>query len=192
MRKNSGIKNRSGVVIFKIFEKNKMRAVLLAAILALLPAIFSGCYSFKGISIDPNIKTFFVRNFDNVAPNAPPTLAVDFTERLKDKVRSETPLALNNETPDAEFSGRITDFRVVPVAPKPGEVVALNRLEIRFQINYTVNKDEVAGSWVSERSFSHFAEYDNDRDLLLIQDQLIKQITDQILEDVFNAAFNNW
>lgn len=166
-----------------------LRAILLFWALQLL---FCGCYSFKGISIDPNIKTFFVRNFDNAAANAPPTLAVDFTERLKDKVRSETPLALNNETPDAEFSGRVVEYRVVPIAPKPGEVVALNRLEIRFQINYVVNKEGVSGSWTAERSFSHFADFGNDQDLLLVQDQLIKLITDQLLEDVFNAAFNNW
>ncbi len=151
-----------------------------------------GCYTFKGISIDPNIKTFFVQNFENVAPNAPPTLAVDFTERLKDKVRTETPLALRNEEPDAEFSGRVVDYRVVPVAPKPGETVALNRLEIRFQINYTVNKEGVPGSWPSEKSFSHFAEFSNETDLISVQDELIRQITTQLLEDIFNAAFNNW
>jgi len=157
-----------------------------------LAVLGSGCYSFKGISIDPNIKTFFVRNFDNAASNAPPTLAVDFTERLKDKVRTETPLVLNTDAPDAEFTGRVTDFRVIPVAPKPGETVALNRLEIRFQINYAVNKEGTEGGWVSERSFSHFAEFANDQDLLSVQDALIRQISDQLLEDIFNAAFNNW
>ncbi len=153
---------------------------------------FGGCYSFKGISIDPNIKTFFVRNFDNAAANAPPTLAVDFTERLKDKVRTETPLKLSNDVPDAEFTGSVADYRVIPVAPKPGEIISLNRLEIRFQINYTVNKEGVNGSWTSQRSFSHFAEFDSDKDLLVVQDELIRQISDQLLEDVFNAAFNNW
>lgn len=157
-----------------------------------LALTLNGCYSFKGISIDPNIKTFFVQNFENVAPNAPPTLAVDFTERLKDKVRTETPLALKSEDPDAEFSGRIIDYRVVAVAPQPGEVVARNKLEIRMQVNYTVNKEGAEGSWPSERSFSFFAEFSNTDDLLTVQDQLVKTISDQLLEDIFNAAFNNW
>ncbi|MCC6283163.1 MAG: hypothetical protein IT262_21325 [Saprospiraceae bacterium] len=153
---------------------------------------WSGCYSFKGISIDPNIKSFFVQNFENTAPNAPPTLAVDFTERLKDKVRTETPLLLKSEDPDAEFSGRVVDFRVVAVAPKPGDTVALNRLEIRFQVNYTVNREGVAGSWTSEKTFNHFAEFSNEQDLLSVQDELIRQINTQLLDDIFNAAFNNW
>ncbi len=151
-----------------------------------------GCYSLKGIAIDPKIKTFFVQNIENAALGAPPTLAVDFTERLKDKIRTETPLRLSGEVPDAEFSGRITDFRIVPVAPKPGETVSLNRLEIRLQLLYTVNVEGAEGGWPAERTFSHFAEFGTDQDLFSIQDVLIRQITDQLLEDIFNAAFNNW
>jgi len=172
------------------FTAYSVRICLVFQVLASICA--SGCYSFKGISIDPNIKTFFVRNFEVTAVNAPPTLAVDFTERLKDKVRTETPLKLNSDAPDAEFTGRITDFRVVPVAPKPGELVSLNRLEIKMQINYIVNLERVEGAWPTERPFSHFAEFGTDRDLLSVQDQLVRQIGDQLLEDIFNAAFNNW
>lgn len=165
---------------------------LLPALLIVAGMLAAGCYSLKGISIDPNIKTFFVRNFEVTAVNAPPTLAVDFTERLKDKVRTETPLKLNSDAPDAEFTGRITDFRVVPVAPKPGETVSLNRLEIRMQVNYAVNLERVEGGWPAERTFSHFAEFGTDRDLLSVQNELIRQIGNQLLEDIFNAAFNNW
>jgi hypothetical protein len=50
----------------------------------------------------------------------------------------------------------------------------------------------VPGSWPTEKSFSHFAEFPNDTDLLTVQDQLITDITRQLLEDIFNAAFNNW
>jgi Lipopolysaccharide-assembly len=151
----------------------------------------SGCYTFKGISIDPNIATYFVRNFENLAANAPPTLAVTFTERLKDKIRLETRLQLQTEQPDIEFSGKIVDFRVIPVAPKPGETVSLNRLEVQIRVNLTNNKDETK-NWSSERDFSFFREFGIDQELLSIQDRLTKEINDQLLEDVFNAAFNDW
>ena len=49
---------------------------------ALLLITFSGCYSFKGISIDPDVKTFYVQNFESITGNAPPTLALDFTVLL--------------------------------------------------------------------------------------------------------------
>lgn len=153
--------------------------------------LFGGCYSFKGISIDPDVNTFFVQNFESVAGNAPPTLALDFTEGLKDKIRSESRLVLNSEDPDVEFTGRITGFAVVPVAPKPGEVVALNQLKINVSVKYINNKNEKK-SWPSERTKSHFAEFSNTADLLSVQDELIRQIRTQLLDDIFNEAFNDW
>jgi hypothetical protein len=157
----------------------------------LLVLIFSSCYSFKGISIDPDVQTFFVQNFESIASNAPPTLALDFTEKLKDKIRSESRLVLNSEKPDVEFTGRVTSFNVVPVAPKPGEVVSLNQLKISVSIKYINNKNEKK-TWPSERTKSHFAEFSNTEDLLTVQDELIRQITVQILDDIFNEAFNDW
>ncbi len=150
-----------------------------------------GCYSFKGISIDPNDQTFFIQTFDNVAPAAPPTYAIEFTELLKQKIRTETRLRLQQDNPDLEFSGQVTGYNVVPIAPKPGEVVARNRLEIRISVTLTNNKDEKR-SWTNPKDFSFFAEFGNDQDLLSIQDRLISEINPQLLEDVFNAAFNNW
>lgn len=158
----------------------------------LLPLLlFTSCYSFKGISIDPSVKTFSVQIFENQASNAPPTLAVDFTERLKDKVRSETRLILTNTEPNVEFTGKVTDFRVVPVAPKPGELVAKNQLKINLRVGYHNYLDEKKG-WANERDFSFFAEFESDQDLLSIQTQLIDEISKQLLEDIFNAAFNDW
>jgi len=155
--------------------------------------LLSGCcYSFKGISIDPDVNTFFVQNFNNEAPNAPPTLALEFTERLKDKVRLESRLNLKNTDADIEFTGRVTDYRVIPVAPKPGELVSLNRLEVGVSVLFINNKADKK-SWPSPRAFRHFAEFDNSVDLLSVQDQLLLDVIyPQILEDIFNAAFNDW
>ncbi|HLP94710.1 MAG TPA: LPS assembly lipoprotein LptE [Saprospiraceae bacterium] len=150
------------------------------------------CYTFKGISIDPDVNTFFVQNFEGQAPTAPPTLPLEFTERLKDKVRLESRLTLKNTDADVEFTGKVVEFRVVPVAPKPGEQVALNRLEVGVSVQFIHNKNDKK-SWPSARTFRHFAEFDNSEELLSVQNQLLTQtIYPQILEDIFNAAFNDW
>lgn len=172
------------------------RHLLPSLLLLLLP----GCYSLKGISIDPRVKTFSINIFEQQALNAPPTLAIDFTERLKDKMRSETQMQLRVVDAElepsevrVEFSGKIVDFRVVPVAPRPGELVALNQLVIVVQVtaeNRTDTEEKI--EWPKEKSFSHFAEFSSQTDLLTVQDQLIRQIGDQLLEDIFNYFFNNW
>jgi len=150
------------------------------------------CYSFKGISIDPDVKTFFIQNFETEATNAPPTLGLDFTEKLKDKIRLESRLSLKNTDSDVEFTGKVIEYRVVPVAPKPGEVVELNRLEVGVSVLFIHNKDDKK-TWPTRRTFRHFAEFDNTVDLLGVQDQLLREtIFPPILEDIFNAAFNDW
>lgn len=161
-------------------------------LLLLLPLLLNnGCYSLKGISIDARVNSFSVTTFETVAINAPPTLNVDFTERLKNKVRTETRLQLKQEGSDVNFTGKIMDFRVVPVAPKPGETVALNQLIIVIQVAAENLKEEKI-DWPKEKTFSHFAEFSNSTDLLSVQDQLVRQIGDQLLEDIFNYYFNNW
>jgi len=150
------------------------------------------CYTFKGISIDPDVKTFFVQNFETETTNAPPTLGLDFTEKLKDKIRLESRLSLKNTESDVEFTGKVIEYRVIPVAPKPGEVVELNRLEVGVSVLFIHNKDDKK-TWPTRRTFRHFAEFNNTVDLLGVQDQLLREtIFPQILEDIFNAAFNDW
>ena len=174
-----------------------MRSLTVPSIKNLLPLLpllllCSGCYTFRGISIDPDVETFFIQPFEMQASNAPPNVGFDFVEKLKQKIRTETRLTLKNSGPDVEFSGKVTDFRVTPVAPKPGELVSLNRLDVTIRVNYVSNKNEKK-SWTAERDFRHFAEFSNDKDLLNIQNQLLSEtIFPQLLEDVFNAAFNDW
>ena len=170
-----------------------MQRILLAVLVLVGLLQWGSCYSFRGISIDPNIKTFAVRTFETTAPNAPPTLAIDFTERLKDKVRGETPLSLKNDEPDCEFSGSIAGYDVIPLAPKAGETVARNQLKITVRVNYIINKEGLKTEYPEDgRSFSFFSEFPSDGDLNAVQDQLIEEISKQLLEDIFNAAFNNW
>lgn len=161
----------------------------LGLVLMVLTALFSGCYSFKGISIPDDVKTFWVMPFDNRAVNGPPTLSLVFTERLKDKVRNESRLQLNDTGPDVTFSGTITDFSVTSVAPQPGERTAFNRLQISVSVKYESAKDEKL-NW--SQSFSYFTNYPSTSNLLSIQDQLITEINDQLVEDIFNRAFTDW
>lgn len=149
----------------------------------------AGCYSFKGYSIPETAKTYYVGTFKVGALNAPPAVNQTFTEALKDKIARESRLRYTDLEPDMEFNGNIQAFNVSAVAPQPGERTSFNRLSITVSIEYASKLDEKAG-WT--RSFSHFADFAADQNLLQVQDDLIDIIFTQILEDVFNAAFNNW
>jgi Lipopolysaccharide-assembly len=151
----------------------------------------ASCYSFKGISIDPETKTFSVALFSNNAAAAPPTLAQSFTERLKDKIRNNTRLNLvNSENANLQYVGQITGYDVTAIAPQPGQTSAFNQLRISINVELTDTKNE-KGSW--KQVFTFQADFPGTAQLLTVQDQLIKQITDKILEDIFNKSFTeNW
>jgi Lipopolysaccharide-assembly len=153
--------------------------------------LFSGCYSFKGFSIAPELETFRVESFeiDPRASIAPPTAGIDFAQQLQDKIRNETRLRFKTEEPDIIFTGRIREFEVRAVAPRPGEVSAANQLLITVQVEYTDSKNE-ANNWQSQ--WTQYAEFDANADLLSVQTQLISQVNKLLLEDIFNRSFNNW
>ena len=169
--------------------KNKIHFLFSTLLLTLLLIGQSACYSFKGISIDPTINTFYVTLFDNTTNDAPPTLGQDFTEVLRDKIRNESRLNLKDTDPDIDFTGSISSFRVSAEAPEPGQTTSFNRLTISVAVEYVNNRNE-DNKW--KKNFSYFANFPANQNLLEVQDQLISTINDQIVEDIFNFSFTDW
>ena len=159
------------------------------SVILLLFMIIAGCYSFKGISIPENANTFFVANTESANSAVPANFPTNFSENLKNKIRNESRLKYAETDPDLEFIPIIQDFRVVPIAPKPGEFASLNRLELSVQIEFINHKNEKE-NW--KQSFKHFADFAATENLLNVQDELLKTISTQILEDIFNRSFTNW
>jgi len=157
--------------------------------LALISLILSGCYSFSGISIAPEVKTYYVGLFEDNTDESLPNLAQNMSEALKEKIRTESRLIFLDVDPDVEFKGTIVDYRISSEAPRPGEISAINRLTIVLSVEYLNNKTEGKG-WT--RNFQFFYDFSSDTDLSSVQDRAIKTITDQIMEDIFNAAFADW
>ncbi len=154
--------------------------------------LFSGCYSFKGISIDySQVSTYFVERFDNNALNAQPAIAIRLTEDLKEKIRTESRLLLSEIDPDIVFEGTVVRYEVTSEAPQPGEVTAINRLTIVTAIRYINNVDE-SKSWEKKRNFDFFFDFPTNQSLADVEDEAIRAISDQMMEDIFNAAFTDW
>lgn len=168
------------------------RTLFLSKMLLISCIMFNtACYSFKGISIAPGTKTYSVQLFKNNALAAPPTLAQDFTERLKDKIRNNTSLILNNgDNADLQFEGQITGFEVLSQTSQQNVSNLQNQLRITFNVELTDTKNE-KNSW--KQSFSFQGDFPGNSDLLIYQANLIKTITNKVLDDIFNKAFTeNW
>jgi hypothetical protein len=143
----------------------------------------------SGASISPEVKTLTVKFITKTAALGPPSLGQYFTERLKEKFVSQTSLTPVDKNGDVVFEGNISAYTITPQAIVPGETAARNRLTITVAITYTNQKDEKNNF---ESSFTRFTDYDSQANLTAIEDQLIKEVTDQLIDDIFNKAFINW
>ena len=175
----------------KIFNKlivNNLKTYLVLCTLYFV-LTFSGCYSFKGLSIAPSVKTFLVSNFDNKAQLAPAALAQDFTEKLRTRVRDEIRLKNEENEPDLEFSGSIVGYNITTEAPKPGEGSATNILTMSVKVEHINHKDEKLNY---KKDFSFQIRFDGNTNLSSIQDDLNKQMNKQIINDILNETFGKW
>lgn len=78
-----------------------------------------------------------------------------------------------------------------PVDITADEIAAKNRLTISIRVKYTNTKDE-SGKSDFDTSFSHYEDYGIDENYEAIEPDLIKKITEKIIEDIYNKALTNW
>ncbi|NVO02024.1 MAG: LptE family protein [Bacteroidetes bacterium] len=167
-----------------------MKARFLYLVLILMPLI-NGCitYSFTGASISTDVKTVSVQFFKNNATLVQPTLSRTLTDALKDKFMSQTSLNLINKGGDLSFEGQITNYSTQPVAIQGNETAALNRLTITISVKFTNIKNDKQNF---ETSFSRYEDYPSSKNLVSVEEGLIKQITDVLVDDIFNRSVVNW
>ena len=150
----------------------------------------AGCkiYSFTGANIPTDIKTFFVDNFPNVSGNGPAELSQLFSDRLKQKMLQEANLRQVNEGADLIFTGSIRGYAITYENPIQGATTALNKLTISIEVQFT---NTYSGEqWT--QSFSRFAQYPASEDINAIESRLIREINEQLADDLFQRALVKW
>jgi hypothetical protein len=173
----------------KTLEKITKTALFFIMLLGLMMQQSCGVYSFTGASIPPEAKTFSVQQFPNNALLVEPLLSDQFSNALRDKFMSQTSLKMTGANGDLSFEGEITDYSTLPVAIQSDQTAALNRLTITVNVRFT-NKFEESKSF--ENKFTHYVDYPSDRDLNSMKDGLITEITDVLVDNIFNKAVVNW
>jgi len=168
----------------------------LAWVLLLFVSYSCGVYSFSGASISPDIKTISIGNFYNDTPGGPANLSQTFTNKMRDYFLQNTNLAIVTENGDLQFEGRITGYDIRPAAPTASQeedgvdFSSITRLTIRVQASYINTQDD---TFNFDQTFSFFSNFNsNQNSFTEVEDQLIEEITDQIVIDIFNASVANW
>lgn len=158
----------------------------------LLTVSFFGCgYKFNGASTE-GLKTVNVQFFENNAPLVIPNLSQQFTEDLKERIRTQSKLNITQNEADGLFEGRITGYDIKPIAIQDNSrpVAGANRLTITVAVKYTDNVDAKRSF---EENFSAFTDFSLAGQTLQSQEQaLIKKVNIQLTENIFNRAFAQW
>ena len=179
------------LVNFKILASN-IKAIAVWLVALLFAFSLGGCsvnYSFTGASISPDVKTVSVEHFQNLAPLVNPTLSNLLGEELRNKFTTQTRLSVISSHGDLNFSGEIRNYRVQPVAIQSSEIAAQNRLTISVRVKFDNAKDP---SQNYDRTFSHYADFSSNQQLAQVEQQLVSQIVEKLIEDIFNNAVANW
>jgi len=153
--------------------------------------LFIGCgiYSFNGASISKETKSITVEHFKNSALTKQPTLSQVLSEKLKDYFTEQTNLIISNQNGDLFFKGDIIKYDVQPIAIQSNETAGQNRLTISVKIDFLNKQNEELNF---NQTFSRYKDYESSQNLSEIEDILITEITNELVEDIFNKAVVNW
>lgn len=166
-----------------------MKHYLLIFVVLVSASIMScGVYSFTGASIEG--KTINFHTFDNRARNVVPSLTATLTDKIRNRILSQTGLApSNSEEADYDLSGTITAYDVTVTGVQNTQTASLNRLTITVQVDFK-NRKNPKSSY--KQSFSRFSDFAATQALQNVENQLIEEIGRQLADDIFNKAFVNW
>jgi hypothetical protein len=175
-------------------KTTRRRALALLALPVLLLCGGCGIYSFNGTNIDPTVKTISIQTFQNTAPNAPAYLAQRFTEDIKDYFQRNTTLKLVPRDGDLQFDGTIAAYDFAPAAIQQAGGVpsaGANRLTIQVQLRFTNTRDAKQDF---EQTFQSQKDFASTQDIAAVNNDLasVREITRNIISDMFNKSVANW
>ena len=168
-----------------------MKRILFSLVIA-LTAVLMSCtvkYSLSGASIPPDAKTFSVAYFPNNAPMVAPVLSATMTDELTQRFASRTSLMQVEEGGDFAFEGEIVGYSSTTSSVSSGDYALQNRLTISVKVKFTNAIDDKMSF---NRNFSAYADYDSTKLLTEVESELIPQIVEQLVTDIFQAAASNW
>ena len=165
---------------------------ILFSLVIVLTAVLVSCtvkYSLSGASIPPDAKTFSVAYFPNNAPMVAPVLSATLTDELTQRFASRTSLMQVEEGGDFAFEGEIVGYSSTTSSVSSGDYALQNRLTISVKVKFTNAIDDKMSF---NRNFSAYADYDSTKLLTEVESELIPQIVEQLVTDIFQAAASNW
>jgi hypothetical protein len=189
--KNTTLKNKYNSTIFKSKHilKSKFVKFILPITLSIMLLSACGIYSFRDAVIPANIKTIKIGFIENKARYVNPQLAPLLTDRLQQKIMSQTKLTrTNNDDAHYQIFATITNYDPSQTVGVSAQQASTNRLTVTVHVILKKTLEN------KEQEFDVTRNFDFSANLTLNQaeSQLMDDITRNITDDIFNQIFSNW
>ncbi len=155
--------------------------------------VMSGCtvsYKLNGASIDYNtIKTITIETFANRAAYQWAPMAPMLNTSISDIYNRQTKLRQVKRDGDLVLSGEITSYDQTNKSVSADGYSSMVQLKMTVKVKFTNNKHHEDDF---DRAFSANREYDSSQQLSSVQEELVQQMIDDIVDQVFNATVAQW
>lgn len=171
---------------FKLQAQGSNLYLLIACSLWL---VAPSCYSFKDVSIPPEVKTVRVQYIDNRARIVNPQLSQKLTDKLRQKIINQTRLSqTNNDEAHYDISGQITDYYVT-TSGISDQRASTNRLNVTVHLVFKNRLDDTKSF---ETDLTRNFDFDASQSLNQAENTLTEQIVQNMTDEIFNRIFSNW
>ncbi len=172
-------------------KRPRIIELLLSVLIVLMAVSCSISYKLNGAALDYSIyKTISIGNFPIRAPMVYAPLQPMFENALADNYTKQTRLRIvDSSKTDLSIEGEITGYSLSPQAVTEDAFASKTRLTITIRVKY---EDYHQPHNSVDQSFSAFRDFDSSEMLTNVQEELCRQITDELVMLIFNATAGNW
>lgn len=159
--------------------------------IAIFAVMQSGCgiYRFKDVSIPDSINVVRVKYIENRAPYVNPQLAPMLTDKVRQKIVSQTRLRqTNNDNADWDIEATITGYSFSTAGVSNQQA---NRNKLTVTVNVVVD-DKKSGKKGQPQTVTRSFEYAGSMSLQQAEKTLETEMLRDLSDDIFNRIFSNW
>lgn len=174
-----------------LIKKKKISVCLSAALLGILAAC-TVSYKFNGSSINyDKVKTISFENFPNrSAAFVWGPMESMFNTALQDIYMQQTRLKQVRRDGDLQLSGEITNYDAYNKGVGADGYSTMAELRMTVNVRFVNNSNHAED--FDNQQFSASREYNSTQQLSAVQEELVTQMIDEIVDQIFNATVANW
>lgn len=162
-------------------------------VVSVLSVIFVSCtisYKFNGSSIDyTKTRTISISDFPNTAELIYPPLAQALGETLRDAYTKQTRLQIIKKGGDMHLEGEIIGYQLTPMAISADTYSSETKLTMTVNVRFTNNKNPDDDF---EKKYTAYQTFDSSRRLDDVQEELMKTMLADIVDNIYNDTVAKW